>query len=155
MRSVWARSPQMRDEGGRRAQVLSDTMLDALLEQVSAPTVPPQQDAAAPSAAGSEAFTLGLPGLPLREPSRWRCLAAGCAMMVVVGAVFSFGSIAEDLKHNLQLEDARQLGLISIGGNLGLWGGSFSGGLLADARGPRAVTQWAARLRRLEQLRTI
>ena len=49
MRSVWARSPQMRDEGGRRAQVLSDTMLDALLEQVSAPTVPPQQDAAAPS----------------------------------------------------------------------------------------------------------
>ena len=69
--------------------------------------------------------------------SRWLCLAAGCAMKVCAGAVYSFGSVAEDLKQNLELKDAHEQGLISIAGNLGLWIGSFTGGLLADARGPR------------------
>jgi MFS family permease len=70
--------------------------------------------------------------------SRWLCLATGCAMQVCAGAVYSFGSVAEDLKHNLELNDAHEQGLISIAGNLGLWVGSFTGGILADARGPRA-----------------
>ena len=69
--------------------------------------------------------------------SRWLCLATGCAMQVCAGAVYSFGSVAEDLKHNLELKDAHEQGLISIAGNLGLWTGSFTGGILADARGPR------------------
>jgi hypothetical protein len=69
--------------------------------------------------------------------SRWLCLATGCAMQVCAGAVYSFGSVAEDLKHNLELNDAHEQGLISISGNLGLWVGSFTGGILADARGPR------------------
>eukprot|EP01043_Picozoa_sp_COSAG02_P031656 COSAG02_NODE_2076_length_9917_cov_906.312589_6_plen_249_part_00 len=69
--------------------------------------------------------------------SRWLCLATGCAMQVCAGAVYSFGSVAEDMKHNLELHDAHEQGLISIAGNLGLWVGSFTGGILADARGPR------------------
>ena len=71
------------------------------------------------------------------QKHRWLCLAAGCAMQVCAGAVYSFGSIAEDLKRNLELKDAHEQGLISISGNLGLWVGSFTGGLLADKRGPR------------------
>ena len=73
----------------------------------------------------------------LSYESRWLCLATGCAMQVCAGAVYSFGSVAEDLKQNLELKDAHEQGLISIAGNLGLWIGSFTGGILADARGPR------------------
>ena len=60
-------------------------------------------------------------------------------MQVCAGAVYSFGSIADDLKRDLELKDAHQQGLIAISGNLGLWVGSFTGGLLADARGPRVA----------------
>ena len=84
--------------------------------------------------------------IPCTQKHRWLCLAAGCAMQVCAGAVYSFGSIAEDLKRNLELKDAHEQGLISISGNLGLWVGSFTGGLLADARGPRAAMLGGAAL---------
>ena len=78
--------------------------------------------------------------------NRWLCLAAGCGMQVCAGAVYSFGAIADDLKQNLELKDAFDQSMISIAGNLGLWAGSFTGGLLADARGPREVMLGGAAL---------
>jgi MFS family permease len=81
-----------------------------------------------------------------QQQSRWLCLSAGCAMMLCAGSVYSFGSVAEDLKANLQLRDAHQQGLISICGNLGLWIGSFTGGILADAKGPTVAMLGSAGL---------
>eukprot|EP01051_Picozoa_sp_SAG22_P025733 SAG22_NODE_7767_length_710_cov_0.882160_1_plen_193_part_10 len=91
------------------------------------------------------------PGSPLAKgggggvswlANRWLCLAGGCGMIVCAGSILGFGSFAEDLKRNLKGEftvgrEAQQEAQIALCGNLGLWIGSFSGGILADAKGPR------------------
>jgi hypothetical protein len=66
-------------------------------------------------------------------------------MQVCAGAVYAFGAVADDLKQNLHT-DTHEQALIAIAGNLGQWGGSLSGGLLADARGPRVAMLGGAAL---------
>ena len=76
------------------------------------------------------------PVLPARD--RWVCLAGGCALIICAGAVYGFGAIAADLKRQLKLDDSEQQ-TVGMMGNCGLWLGSFLGGVLADARGPRVA----------------
>jgi MFS family permease len=70
--------------------------------------------------------------------NRWVCLAGGTAMIVCAGAVYGFGSIAEEMRDHLQLT-AYDQGFLAMCGNVGLWIGSFTGGIVADARGPRVA----------------
>lgn len=96
--------------------------------------------------------------------NRWLCLAGGACMVLCAGSVYGFGAFAEDLELNLGLSSAEQSvrihpahapaystcnvgsqlrgraqAQIALCGNLGLWAGSFSGGILADAKGPKVT----------------
>ena len=59
-------------------------------------------------------------------------------MIVSAGCVYGFGSFGEDLSSHLELS-TYGLSHIALCGNVGLWVGSFSGGIVADARGPRTA----------------
>lgn len=76
------------------------------------------------------------PDISPASGDRWICLAGGCALIVCAGAVYGFGAIAEDLKKELHL-GSKETGLVGLAGNVGLWFGSFSGGMVADRHGPR------------------
>ena len=74
---------------------------------------------------------------------RWACLGGGFVLIVCGGAVYGFGSIAQDVKAALAATDP-EMSLISTAGTIGLWLGSFTGGLVADVWGPRVVMGAAA-----------
>ena len=59
-------------------------------------------------------------------------------MILCAGAVYGFGSIAQEMRKHLHMS-AYQQGLLALCGNVGLWIGSFTGGIIADFRGPRVA----------------
>lgn len=59
-------------------------------------------------------------------------------MILCAGAVYGFGSIAQEMRKHLHMS-AYQQGLLALCGNVGLWIGSFTGGIVADFRGPRVA----------------
>lgn len=69
---------------------------------------------------------------------RWLCLAGGAALIVCAGAVYGFGAIAESMRDHLLLSSHQQ-GALALCGNVGLWVGSFTGGIVADTKGPRTA----------------
>ena len=72
------------------------------------------------------------------QSNRWACLACGCILVVSSGEIYGFGAFATALSRDLSLNQSEQQ-LVGLCGNVGLWSGSFLGGVLADAKGPRLV----------------